>query len=218
MTDSLHPPHRKTRRVILVGSAALILIAAVLIWWLNRDIEAQAPILTTQTPLPSARHFHTAPEESQLKIIIDSRFGEIEGFYQLNESSVELEPDGGGWYVVVNLTFDARTLDIGSAQLNAPMRAALEVEKYPNGIFIARSTAPISDQSAAQTIELAGQMELHGSVQNYTIPTKIEIGEDKLTLSAQITIDAKQFGISIPALIAESELGTDIQVVAYRAE
>jgi polyisoprenoid-binding protein YceI len=194
------------------------LCLAALVWWLNRDIEAQDPILATQTPIPSAQYFRAAPDESMLKMIVHSRFGDIDGLFQLGESSVELEPAGDGWYVVANLIFDARTLDIGSDQLNTAMRRALEVDKYPSGIFVARSSTPITDLSVAQQVDLMGQMELHGSVQDYTIVTVVEINGDKLTLSAQMTIDSAQFGISIPALIAENDLDTDMQVVAYRAE
>lgn len=205
-----------------MGSVPTVTIALVsftvimVVLWFIQGEDPQAAQLVTGTPNPVAQLYRVLPEQSQLKVTVDSQFGAIDGGYTMGEGTVELTPAEDGWRVIANLTFDARTLDIGNDQVNSIMRRALEVETYPNGIFIASSRELLPDLTTARTVDLLGQLELHGQVQSYTIPTTITLEGDVLTLRAQVIIDAGAFGVSIPSLIADDDLDASLRVTAQR--
>lgn len=207
----------RTRKLLIIICALLCAVAGIIWFWWNTDTTPQDAILATATPLPNAVFYDVDPANSQLMIIVDSRFGDIEGTFAMGDGAVELLREGDAWRVIANLTFDARTLDIGNDQLNEVMRRALEVDTYPNGIFVTRSATTIPIDNTSTTIDLVGQMELHGTVRDYTISTTVTLTDTTVTLTAQHVIDAGDFGISIPALFAESELDTDLLIVTYRA-
>lgn len=205
-----------TSSVPTVLIAVLSFVVIMVVLWFNQREDPQDAQLATGTPNPAAQFFRVVPEQSQLRVTVDSQFGDISGGYEMGEGTVELSRADAGWRVHANLTFDARTLDIGNDQLNTVMRRALEVETYPNGIFIATNREPVPDLSVARTTDLVGQLELHGQVQEYTIPTTITLEGDTLTLRAQIVIDAGDFGVSIPSLVADEDLDANLRIVAQR--
>lgn len=207
---SLSRPIRIVLGTVLAG---VIVLAAVLVW-LGADGEPQSAQLVTATPVPNARLYGVVTAESALDVTVESSLGTIAGTIGMGPGTIELSRAEGGWRVTVNLTFDARTLDIGNAQLNTIMRRALEVETYPDGIFVASSRGTLSDLDSVSTIDLVGQLELHGVVQDYTIPTSVTLSGDMITLAADTVIDAGAFGVSIPSLFAKDELTTTLLVVA----
>ncbi len=210
-------PRRKRRTLILIGLIAVLSsVVTLVVLALDEPAVPQDAQLATGTPIPEALVYHVVPDQSQLRVTVDSQFGAIVGGYAMGAGTVALSAGDGGWYVIANLTFDARTLDIGNEQLNAIMRRALEVERYPDGIFVATSRASVPDFDAARAVELVGQLELHGQVRDYTIPTTVTRDGDTLTLRAQIVIDAGAFGVNIPALIADDDLDADLRVTARR--
>ncbi len=214
---------RRAALGMLAGAVILAAVIAAITWW-GADAVPQSARLVTPTPVPDAQFYRVLPDESQLAVTVDSALGMINGAFEMGPGTLELVREDGGWTVIANLTFDARTLDIGSDQVNAVMRRALEVETYPDGVFLARSRAPLPDlgtttgttTGAAQTVDLNGQLELHGEIVDYTIPTTLTREGDTLTLAAQIVIDASDFGVSIPGWIASSKLDADLYVVAQR--
>jgi hypothetical protein len=164
MTYSNTSPQRGARRGcrrLLLGLAAVVAlgIAAFVLWW-TRDVEPQDAILATSTPRPQARLFAVDVAESALGVSIESPLGEVDGGYDMSGGTVELDREGDGWRLFANLTFDARTLHMGNDVLSGLMRRALNVEEYPNGIFIAQSETLLTDLDAAQTVNLTGQLEL----------------------------------------------------------
>lgn len=221
MTNSISTPTARRRRVRYVAGGLAVILAgmlALIAWWWNQDPDAEAPILPTSTPVPQARVYVVDADQSRLEVTVDATTGKVEGGYDMGLGTVELVPTGEGWQVNANLTFDARTLDVGNDTLNGIMRRALNVEQYPTGTFVAASETPISGFDAPVTVDLVGQIELHGTVQDYTIPTTITLNGDEMTLDSDLVIDARVFGADIPGLFASDELDADLTVVLYEGE
>jgi polyisoprenoid-binding protein YceI len=204
-----------------VAIPGIILLAAIIVLgvWLLWEAEPEDPILATGTPVPDARRFVVAVDESALRVAADSRVGRIDGSYQLAGGSIELieQATGAGrWQVAVNLVLDAQSLNIGSDLVNQAMRRLLAVDKYPTGQFLAQSNTPLPDLDQPHTLDLVGQLELHGQVQDYTIPTMIIVDGDQITLAAEIVIDAGIFGADLSPVLEDNALDADLQVTGYR--
>jgi polyisoprenoid-binding protein YceI len=215
------PSHRRSRLRIgclLAFLVVFLALAVALVWLYGGEGTPQASRLQTETPAPQMQVYVVKAEESWLRVQLHSALGTLHGQYDIGGGTVALEPVAGGWQMVGNLTFDARSMKIGNPFADQAMRRALEVNTYPYGVFVARSETPLPDLSAPQTVDLAGQLELHGVVRDYVIPTAFHLEGETITLTTQIMIDAGDFGISIPRLIGTDEFNADLGVVAYRSE
>ncbi|MBN1681245.1 MAG: YceI family protein [Anaerolineae bacterium] len=211
----LWPP--STRTLLLIGLPSLVIAAVVIggVLWMSGDVEKQDLVLATSIPLPMSRYFIANPDKSQLDIVVDSRMGDIEGSFRLARGTVELSPETGGWRVIVNLILDAGTLSMGNEALDSVMAHALELDKYPEGAFIAHSDDMASELNPPFDVTLRGEIELHGVVKDYEIPTRVTLEGDTLTLAAHVIIDAAEFGVEIPLGFADEKLDTELVVVAY---
>jgi len=215
-------PTRRRSRLrtgCLLALLVVFLAVAVALIWLygGGGGTPQASQLQTDTPAPQMQLYAVAPADSWMRIQVNSFLGPLNGQYDIGAGTVALERVAGGWQVVADFTFDARSMEIGNPFADQAMRRALELDKYPYGVFVARSVAPLADLSAPQTVDLAGQLELHGVVRDYVIPTGFHLEGETMTLTAQLVIDASDFGIRIPRLIGTDEINGDLGVVARRA-
>lgn len=200
-----------------IVAAMLVLLSVAFVIWLNYTPAARAPILPTSTPLPLARNFSVEPTESALTATADTPLGPLESSYQMGPGTVELNQEADGWRVVINLTFDARSLDVGSDAFNTIVRRILRVDEFPIGSFVASSEELITDISEPTTVTMVGQMELHGTIQELSIPTTVILDEDgKLTLDAQAMIEARFFGeMEEGNQFSTAQMDADMQVVSY---
>ncbi|WP_119067282.1 YceI family protein [Aggregatilinea lenta] len=215
MTTAPTSRRRRPLKWILL-SIVLIAVAALLLWiWQGSDVTPRSAVLATHTPQPEARRYEVDIDESALNVIVDTRIGQVHGAFELTSGTIELVQETGGWRLYANFTLDGRSLDVGNGLVNTTIRRALELDQYPEGVYIARSDDLLPDPPTSATLSLAGEVELHGVVQTYTVPTDVDIDGDRITLSAQMPIDVAAFGVSVPSLLASDELQTDLQVVAY---
>jgi len=196
---------------VIMGAVAFAIVMVAL--WLMDEGDPQDALLATGTPVPDAEFYVVQSEQSQLLLTVDSQIGAIDGTFAIMPGAVELHDTGDGWRVIANLMFDARTLDLGNEQVNTVLRRALEVDTYPYGVFVAQSSALLPDLDSAQTVDLLGKLELHGAVNDYTIPATVTRNGDSVTLNAQVVINVGDFGVSIPSLIASEQLAADLLVV-----
>jgi hypothetical protein len=203
----------------LLALLLLITAAAVLAWvWTGRDVTPQSSVLATHTPQPEARRYTVDIDASSLKVVVDTRIGKVNGSFELTGGTVELVQESGGWRLYTNFTLDGRSLDVGNSLVNTTIRRALELDAYPEGVYIAKSDDLLPNPPASGTLSLAGQVELHGVVQTYTVPATVELNGDTITLSTSMPIDVTAFDVSVPSLLASSELQTDLTVVAREGE
>ncbi len=209
-------PRRHWPRKSILALVLLVSAIAIFLWaWMGRGVTPRSAVLATHTPQPEARHYEVDVDESALNVIVDTRIGQVHGAFELTGGTIELVQETGGWRLYANFTLDGRSLDVGNGLVNTTIRRALELDQYPEGVYIARSDDLLPDPPTSATLSLAGQVELHGVVQTYTVPTGVEIDGDRIALSAQMPIDVAAFGVSVPSLLASDELQTDLQVVAH---
>lgn len=208
------------RRVVLLSALLIVvLLGGALAIWLTMDVDAEPAVLPTPSPLPESRLYNVDPAQSALRFTADSVAGKVSGTYDMAGGTIELDDAGSGErHVLVTLALDARSLNIGSTAVNTLMRRALQVDRYPVGQFIARSASPLPSLDAPHTVDLVGQLELHGTVQDYTIPTTVTVSGDMITLAAELVINAEIFGVDLSAIIDNNELNADLAVVGTLAD
>lgn len=214
-TSPRTPTGRMRRNRWLLSGAALVITIMIgaLVWWAFQDTpDAEDPQLALSTPVPQAVTYVVRAEESTLTATSESPLGAVESRYEMGLGVIELNEEPDGWRVIANLTFDARTLDIGNDAVNAMLREILQVDRYPTGRFVAVSETPVTNLDEPFTVDLVGQLELYGTVQDFTVPTTITLAGARLALTAQMVIDAAVFGDS-PGM--GGGLDADLAIIAY---
>lgn len=209
------PPTR--RRYILAGVLAIIVLIPIglAIWWFSYDPEEQAPILPTNTPSFGAETYTVNAEASVLTATFDGPAGTLESSYDMGGGTIEFIENAEGWQMEVNITFDARTLDVGDDAVNQLLMRILRVEEFPTGSFVASSTEPVTSLDGRQDVQINGQMELAGTVQAYDITAALTITEGTLKLTASAMIDAAEiFGEGIPGMSPEEGMDATFVIVA----
>lgn len=220
MTEQQTKQPRWGRRILLgFGGFLVVVIAAIAVWWFAYDPEAQDPILATSTPVLGAQTYIVDAPASQINASFSGPAGELSSSYDMGAGTIEFTEEPGGWRMVVNLTFDARTLDVGDEAVNTLLKRILRVEEYPTGSFVATSETLIEELAGTQEVPVAGQIELAGSVQPYEVVAILTISEVSLKLSAKTVIDAALiFGEGVPGMSDDEGLDTDLLVVALPAD
>lgn len=208
--------HFSRRRMF---AAALILLVTIITraLWLSQNSNTVGPTLVTSTPARAAYRYTVSNDQSALDVRVDSGIGPVDGNFDMAGGTLELVPDEGGWRLVVNFTLDAASLDVGNAIMNDTLRRAMGVETYPTGLFIAQSPGLLTERTGSHPVELAGQLELHGIVQDYRIPAQVTISDETINLTAQFVITASQFDMNIPSLLASDELDAELDITALAA-
>jgi len=196
--------------------AALLGLLAGLYPWLTAGTGPRDPILVPGTPIPDALRYQVMPDESHLELTVNATIGRVSGQAEMRDGSVELVRDGTGWHVVANLSMDVSSFNVGNEFVNRLIRLALAVETYPIGVFLGRSETPIPAREGTFVVDLRGPLELHGVVRDYTFPTTLTFAGDRLTLVSAATVDAREFGVSIPTIVGSSELEAAMRIVTVR--
>ncbi len=196
--------------------AGLLGLLAGLYPWLTTGSGPRDPTLVPGTPIPDALRYRVMPDESHLELTVNATIGRVSGQAEMREGSVELVRDGAGWHVVANLSMDVSSFNVGNEFVNRLIRLALAVETYPIGVFLGRSETLIPAREGTVVVDLRGPLELHGVVRDYTFPTTLTFAGDRLTLVSAATVDATEFGVSIPGIVGSSELEAAMHIVTVR--
>lgn len=196
--------------------AALLGLLAGLYPWLTTGSGPRDPILSPGTPIPDALRYQVMPGESQLELTVNATIGRVSGEAEMRDGTIELVRDGAGWHMVANLAMDVSSFNVGNEFVNRLVRLALAVETYPIGVFQGRSATPIPAREGTFAVDLHGLLELHGVVRDYTFPATLTFAGDRLTLVSTATIDATEFGVSIPGIVGSNELEAAMHIVTVR--
>lgn len=231
---------KRTKRII--GAIILVLISIVVgvYVWLNRDIEAEE----NRIPTPTLNITHDDPtsdaitpdspdllndlaedtrvyimdlERTSLSFDIDSDVGNINGNFDIVGDWLALVPQDEGWLLVVVLRIDGRTADTGNGLVDSLLELGFEAERYPYGLYVSEADSLITDLTTLNRLTLIGQLELHGVIQEASVPIQIQVQGDELIANAQMTVDATDYNVQFASAIGGNVLNAKIRVFAHEA-
>lgn len=207
------------RGCALVPALLIVLLGVIagLYPWATADPIPRDPTLIPGTPIPDAVRYVVVPAESSLGLELEAMIGRVSGHAEMKEGTVELVREGDGWRVVANLAMDVSTLNVGNEMVNGLIRRALGVEEYPGGVFLATSTTTLpAIEDGTYLADLTGQLELRGTVRPYTFRTTMVFEGERLVLDAHATVQAQDFGVSVPRLVGSGVMESTMHVVTIR--
>lgn len=209
-----------SRRGCALFPALLIILLGVIAGlypWATADPIPRDPTLIPGTPIPDAVRYVVVPAESSLGLELEAMIGRVSGQAEMNDGTVELVREGDGWRVVASLTMNVSTLNVGNEMVNGLIRRALGVEEYPSGVFLATSTTTLpAITDGTYNADLAGQLELRGAVRPYTFHATLAFEGEQLVLDAKATVQAQDFGVSVPRIVGSGVMQSTMHVVAIR--
>ncbi len=172
----------------------------------------------TTTVSSDTRRIYTMDlDRTSLNFKIDSSVGDITGKFDIVGDWLALVPEADGWRLVAVLRIDGRTADTGQGFIDSLLELGFEAERYPYGLFVGSATQLISDLDASNQLELEGQLELHGVIQDATIPIQIQFHDDILVANAQMTVDARDYDVQFASAVGGNILDAKIRVFARPA-
>lgn len=197
---------------LLIGILSLIVFLAAC-----EDPAANKPKATTSEPTANkpanAGNTATAPAKSET-LAITSENSKV----QFTASKVTGHHDGGfnkftGTIDLVNgkveeskVSVDIETASVftDTPDLTKHLQTAdfFEVQKFPKASFVSTKivagVAPKTPEDAANGADyytVTGELELHGQKKSVTFPATIKVNPDDVTVSAEFSINRKDFGI-----------------------
>lgn len=209
-----------SRRGCALFPALLIILLGVIAGlypWATADPIPRDPTLIPGTPIPDAVRYLVVPAESSLGLELEAMIGRVSGQAEMKDGTVELVRESDGWRVVANLAMNVSTLNVGNEMVNGLIRRALGVEEYPSGVFLATSATTLpAIEDGAYNVDLAGQLELRGVVRPYTFHTTMIFEGERLALEAEATVQAQDFGVSVPRIVGSGVMESTMHVVTVR--
>ena len=98
----------------------------------------------------------------------------------------------------------------------------LDVARFPEIAFRSQRVGGRATGPGVYELALAGELTLHGVTRPFTVPLRVELKEDELVASGQVTLRQKDFGIqplSVGGVVnVKNELGVDFRLVGRRAQ
>jgi polyisoprenoid-binding protein YceI len=92
------------------------------------------------------------------------------------------------------LVIDAASIDTGNKKRDEHLRTAdfFEVEKYPTITF----TATGGSLGSAGTVEVTGNLTIHGETKPLTMTAKVSSAGDSATVATEVDIDRGEWGLT----------------------
>ena len=80
----------------------------------------------------------------------------------------------------------------------------MESSKFPKAKFSGKIISPIDWKSDKPvTVDIKGELSLHGATKQVTVKALITPGKDKITASAEFKVTPEEFSISIPSAVRD---------------
>jgi polyisoprenoid-binding protein YceI len=96
----------------------------------------------------------------------------------------------------IDVDIDTYSLWADDPKLTAHLKSPdfFEVQKYPKAKFVSSSIE--AEKSGDNTHKITGDLTLHGKTKTITIPAKVAVTPEAVTIHSQFTINRRDFGIS----------------------
>lgn len=131
------------------------------------------------------------------------------------------EPQQEGWRMVLWFDIDGRSVDTGNALVDQLIMTAFQAERYPVGRFVGETELLLPELTPNMDHDMIvlGELELSGQVRPLEVPITFRVdGEGVLSASANVVIDAADYGADFPESLGSSELDGQVRVVAIETD
>ena len=131
-------------------------------------------------------------------------FKNFEGTFSVKDG----EPTSGEFTIDMDSTFSE------NPKLTAHLKDAdfFDVPQYPETKFAVTTFTKTSDKN----YDLSGNLTLHGITKNITFPTKVDVSEERIKVSAEFDIKRTDFGIIYPG--KKDDLIRDEVIIKFELE
>ncbi|MFQ5667707.1 MAG: YceI family protein [Candidatus Binatia bacterium] len=134
------------------------------------------------------------PAATQVRFQVDSTLHTVRGTARLSGGHITFDLSGGevsGRFVV-----DARSTDTGNGLRDRRMHnEILESERYPNIVFTPISVQVSRLHGKSGTVQLAGQVGIHGTDWPLTIPAHVHVAGERIHVEAAFSIPYVAWGM-----------------------
>jgi polyisoprenoid-binding protein YceI len=152
-----------------------------------------APVLHAQE---SALRFD--PAQTKVEFSLDGNMHTVHGKFVLKSSSIRFDPSDGK--ISGTIVVDATSGDTGNNGRDKRMHhEILESDKFPEIIFALRQVAGKITLDAPCTVNVSGQIRLHGQDHDVTIPVSVKPDGSNLQIAAHIDVPYVQWGLKNPS-------------------
>jgi polyisoprenoid-binding protein YceI len=149
---------------------------------------------TTSSDLsPLAGHWELDPDKTSVRFRTKAMWVlPIKGTARALSGDAQLNPDAAA--TKGTLVIDAASFDTKNKKRDDDLRSEdfLEVAKYPRIIF----TANGGREASASRLEITGMLAIHGKTQPLTLQAELAESGSSVTLSTQVQIDRRLWGVS----------------------
>ena len=100
----------------------------------------------------------------------------------------------------VSIDIEANSVETDEPDLTKHLQTPdfFDVAKYPKATFDSTKIEPGSNDLGRQSYMVTGNFELHGIKKAITFPATIQIANDKVTVSAEFSINRKDWNLTYP--------------------
>ncbi len=138
------------------------------------------------------------PDQSAVRFTLGATLHSVEGTLRVTGGSLRFDPNGGpaGGEIVV----DARSADTGHEARDGDMHdKILETDRF--GAFVLRPTEVVGavDLAGTSTIELRGELEIHGGTHPVSLPAEVTVEGDRVVGTAGFTVPYVDWGMKNPS-------------------
>lgn len=150
--------------------------------------------------------------ESRLAVTVGLMGSRVSGQFERWEADIVFDPDAtDGNRVEVRI--DTASLRLGDVSDQARGQAYLDVEQFPEAVFLAERF----DHQGGTAWQAEGHLALRGREAAITLPFDLIIEGDHATMSGQVRLDRMAFGIGAEAMPGEDSLAFPVEVTVTLA-
>lgn len=163
-----------------------------------RWITPLCALLALPSAAPAERLLTLDTEGTRIGFTLGATLHDVEGSVRVARGEIRFEPEGGP--AAGEIVVDATSADTGHEGRDEDMhKKVLESDAF--GTFVFRPTETVGALAASGTssIELRGELEIHGGVHTVSLPTEVSVEGDRLTGTATLEVPYVDWGMKNPS-------------------
>ncbi len=138
------------------------------------------------------------PATSQIAFTLGATLHSIEGSARLSEGQLRFDPESRT--LTGRVVIDNRSLESGNAKRDRKMHAdILESERFPEITLTLTGFSGDFAASGKSTLNLFGQVTIHGASHKVDLPVEIEVDGEALAIHLELKIPFVEWGMEDPS-------------------
>jgi polyisoprenoid-binding protein YceI len=149
---------------------------------------------SNNTKPASTEKLAISPDNSKIEFLASKVTRSHQGSFKQFSGSIDLTPnDITASQVKIDIETSSVVTDEDDLTKHLQSADFFDVAKFPKATF--SSTKIASTNQAGSTYEITGNFDLHGVKKSITFPADIKVDADSVAVSAEFSINRKDFGI-----------------------